>query len=316
MNKQEDFDKRHYWSFSDDRATGHKSVFHWIHHFIMHFDGIYNPVSANVTAYTQVADDSMCNGQFKRICRTKGRHWMRTQIIAAMNNTSEKKKVIVKVGKQELDQILGETVAELNSESGIKQIQKAFHHKLDPKRYDVHLKNQLKRWEEIKHRSQEELFPDKRNYWINIRKKDDEYKGIDEDLLIYKSPKLGYKCDCGWTYSSKYAKQRIQAHNKICAVHSDYGIVPALQPKDYKSNPDSLITEFIGYKKRLDNNKCMFNLNGRCISYTDRSGDHSGVIISDMGKGIVMVKDEGGISHCFRLKDLKYHNTVKIWRNY
>ena len=135
-------------------------------------------------------------------------------------------------------------------------------------------------------------------------------------MLIYKKPKLGYKCDCGWTYCSKYAKERIAAHKKICAVNSDHGVVPALQPKDYKSNPGSLITEFIAYKQRLDNNKCIFDLNGRHIAYTDATGDHEGVIISDMGNGIVLVKEECGIRHCFRLKDLKYHNTVKIWRNY
>ena len=126
---------------------------------------------------------------------------------------------------------------------------------------------------------------------------------------------MAYLCKCGWTYCTKYKKERIAEHNKTCPVNSYYGVVPAFEPKD-TSKPENMITEFIGYKERLDNNKCIFDIAGRHIAYTDASGDHKGIIIKDMGKGFVLVKDARNIRHVFVLKQLRYHDTVKIWRNY
>ncbi len=315
MHRNDDFDAHNYWGFSDDRATGHKALYHWIIAFLKHFDGVYGPISPNVTAYTQIADDPLCNGQFKRMIRRKGRDWMRRQLVKGMNDDTEHKKVIPKVSKLELDVILGQTLREINSLNGIRMVQKAFHHKLDPKKYDIKIRKCLKRWEEIKHKPSEILFPDKKNYWNNIHKKNTEFKGIDESLLNYKNPKLAYKCICGWTYSSKYKKKRIEEHDKICPIKSDYGVVPAFQPKNM-SHSDDLIIEFIGYKERLKDNKCMFDIKGKHIAYSDGLGDHEGVIIQDMGRGYVLVRDERNIGHVFKLKKLKYHNTVKIWRNY
>ena len=129
MNEADDFEEFKYWGFSDDRASGHKPLYNWIHAFLKHFDGVYNPISPNVTAYTQIADDALCNGQFKKIIRRRAREWMKQQIIAGMKDNEERKKVIVNVGKYELDNILSQTLAEINASNGIQKVQKAFHHK-------------------------------------------------------------------------------------------------------------------------------------------------------------------------------------------
>ena len=164
MQRDQDFDRHNYWGFSDDRATGHASLHPWIVAFMKHFDGIYAPICANITGYTQIADDPLCNGQLKRIIRRYGRDWMRKEIIRGMSDETERKKLVVKVGKAELDQVMGDTMRDMNNIDGIRSIQKAFHRKLDPKRYDVKLRKQLKRWDQIKHKPPEQLFPERQTY--------------------------------------------------------------------------------------------------------------------------------------------------------
>ena len=92
---------------------------------------------------------------------------------------------------------------------------------------------------------------------------------ITKELLYYKNPKKAHWCECGWIYSTK-DKERIAKHERWCPIKSPYGIVPALPPlrSEYESNMvDAIKSEFDGYTKRLNNEKCMFNLQGRSIQF-------------------------------------------------
>ena len=146
----------------------------------------------------------------------------------------------------------------------------------------------LKLWNEIKHKPDEKLFPDKSNYFKNVKEKEKKYKNIPEALLNYKYPQKAYLCDCGWTFSSKYDKKRMKHHNETCAARSHYGVVPAFDPLDTDDN-DAYIKEFVGYKSRLKDGKCIFGLRNKWIEYTDDSGnDIIAAIICDIGRGIVL----------------------------
>eukprot|EP01083_Nonionella_stella_P202409 739466_1 len=307
-------EKAHFM-FSDDKAAGHKSAYSWIKQLISIIGGVYAPICANVTAYVQVADDALCNGNFKRLIRRKGRDYMRKEIVKAMRNTNEHKALIPKVQTQQMDVLLSNVSIEMNSIQSIQNIRKAFIRKLNPKHYDQKLQEQLDLYDKIKDKySESQLFPDKQNYYHNIQKKDTDFKDIADPLLNYKHPKRAYLCDCGWKYSIKNAK-RIAKHNETCPKHSYYGVVPAYQPKDSSNNAD-WITEFIGYKQRIQNKKCMFRLEGRCLEFTDSNkNDILGKITRDMGSGYVVIQDTNSIKHVRELKSLRYHDTGRIWRN-
>ena len=304
------------WIYSDDAAKGHKSNYNWIQYFLETVQGVHGAISANVTGYCQVADDPLCNGYFKSNLRREGRKFMRDEIIKSLSNEQERKNMIGKVDRIKMDEIVSIVHEKLNGQQGISNIRKAFRRKLDPAHYDKRMKDALDLFDNIKDKPEQELFPDKNNYYNNLKDKNTKYKNIPEVLLNYKHPKKAYLCQCGWMFCNKYDKKRIKQHNKTCAIHSHYGVVPAYDPDDI-NDTDQYIQEFIGYKKRLSENKCIFKLQNRWIEYTDGSGiDIKTKIIRDMGKGIIVSQDNNDTKRVHKLKDLRYHNTRRIWRNY
>ena len=303
------------WIYADDAAKGHKAIYSWLQCFLETVEAVHAPISANTTAYCQVADDPLCNGYFKSNLRREGRKFMREEIVKSMRNERERKELLI-VDRISMDHIVSIVHDKMNGAQGISNIQKAFKRKLDPSQYDKRLQDALDLFDSIKTKSGKDLFPDKLNYYNNLPDKDGKYKNIPEVLLNYKEPQKAYLCKCGWIYSSKYAKERIKQHNKICAINSYYGVVPAFEPIDTNNN-NEYIKEFIGYKHRLDSNLCIFDLRNRWIEYTDDTGiDITTQIIRDIGKGIVLSEDTKGIKRYHTLKHLQYHNTRRIWRNY
>eukprot|EP01083_Nonionella_stella_P201202 736164_1 len=139
-----------HWIFSDDRAQGHKSCYYWIKHFLHTIEGIYQPICPNVTSIVQVADDPLCNGYYKACIRREGRTFMRQEIIKGLDNKHEKKKVIPKLGSQEMDKVLSIVYDRMNGERGISNVRKAFMRKLDPNKYDKRLKDNIALWNKIK----------------------------------------------------------------------------------------------------------------------------------------------------------------------
>ena len=110
--------------------------------------------------------------------------------------------------------------------------------------------------------------------------------------------------------------KRITEHNKTCAIKSSYGVVPAYDP-NHINDVQEMNQDFKGYTDRLNNGKCIFKLENRCIEYTDDNGmDINAMIIRDIGAGMVLSQDHNNIKRMHKLKDLRYHNTRRIWRNY
>eukprot|EP01084_Bolivina_argentea_P168750 292570_1 len=225
----------------------------------------------------------------------------------------KKKKIIPRVGWKDMDKVIGEVIDDMNKEEGIQKIRKAFQHKFDPEKYDKPLREQLKLYETLKKdHSPEELFPDKKQYYIN--KKNEKLKHFDDKLLIYKHPQRAHLCACNWRYHSKYNKGRIAEHNKTCPVNSPYGIVPVYGPEN-PENDDEVVFPFIGYKQRLDENKCMFDVKNRKIEFTlGNNIDVTATIIRDVGNGKVRIKAMNDKCYTIKLKALNYHNTPEIWR--
>ena len=253
------------------------------------------------------------NGYFKSNLRREGRKFMSDEIIKGLNDKQERKKVIAKVDRVKMDEIVSKVCDKLNGAQGISNIQKAFRRKLDPAHYEQKVKDTMALWDTIKHKPEAELVPDKSNQWNNLKDKDTKYIFF---ITNYKHPKKAYLCDCGWIFCIKYDKKRIIKHNETCATKSYYGTVPAYEPDDI-NDEQQMNLEFIGYKNRLDQRKCIFKLENRWVEYTDDNGtDINTMIIRDIGQGMVVSQDRNNMKRVHKLKDLRYHNTRRIWRNY
>ena len=310
----DNFNVKH-WLYSDDKAKAHKALYHWLGWFLKTVEGVYGSVNANITAIAQVADDPLCNGYFKSNLRREGRNFMREEIIKSLNDDTERKQIIPDVSRVNMDKILSVVYDKINTAQGISNIRKAFKRKLCPEFYDKNMQKYLDLFDTIKHKPEEELFPDKINFWNNIKHQNGKYKNIPQVLLNYKSPEKAYLCVCGWMYSSRN-KDRIQRHNKVCPINSYYGVVPAFEPRD-TTDSNSYIQEFVGYKQRVDNGLCMFNLVGRWIEYTDdQKHDILTMIIHDDGNGCITTEDRTGHKRRHRLEYLRYRDTMRIWRNF
>ena len=264
--------------------------------------------------------------------RKNGRVLMRKKIRQRLNELNnggpslgKKKQFLPALSIAELDDIIWKATVELQDS---KNMEKAFHLRgiNNDGCYEHNMKNYcllyLEKYDKDS-TSSNPLYFDNKNYQNN-KNKNSIY---DERLWIFKRPQNGFICQCGWLYCNKYNKDRISKHYKICPINSLYGIVPFISKynNDYDqlSNEnviDELCYEYNGYKRRIDNNKCLFKLKGRVIRITTRTGNKKCIIMKDCGNGYIdlrYINEFRGRKHVL-LKELRFNGTKKIWlkRNY
>ena len=105
-----------------------------------------------------------------------------------------------------LDTILGTIERDMNTNC-VSSIQKAFKRRFVEGQRTQELKDILSKWDNLKSKyTEEELFPSRKQYWINKEIKQNnprKWQNVADELLKYAQPSGAFICDCKYTHSNK-----------------------------------------------------------------------------------------------------------------
>ena len=281
--------------YMDDAATQHQAIFWWIKFYVEQvLNGKYIQVAKSVTDLVQVADSKLCNRIFKQKARKAGRKYRIKRIKETVNSEEYKQKekkrrsnrrttkqVIGTITYQEVGQVLAGVDRWFSLEAGKEKVITGFQRKTQKNYYDLQILKHLDFWNNIKDEETDWILKFKTDRQIQSFRQEMEHEqkyrnreDIDPTTYKYSKPTQAYACECGWTSSTK-AQNTISNHkDNFCPIYATYGVIPAYPPKnnnwdDYKA----VLKEWDGMKERLNENKCMFKLDGRNIQF-DNIDEH------------------------------------------